>query len=690
MNKLFTSGLLSASLVVSWCAAAAPSPNQDSAFGINLNGVSYWSTQWALLDVMKHASNGTGALWSTTNADTYAGNTGHQERLQLDDQGWPMTLPARNDPDFHYVTTVIYQDNPHYSVGEYSILYDGEGELAYSGVTLLPEKSQPGHDVVELEADSFFHIQIRRTDPNQTGNYLRNIRVIVPGGLCGSAPTAYAEHAAQCETEEDFVPFEQIYQEQPFHPLFLKDLENYRSLRYMQALRTNVSELSNWQDRAPADYATWGTSLGIPYEMAVELSNWTLAEPWINVPARADDNYMLQLARLLKESLDPQLHIHVELGNEVWNSAYPYVLDANWMEQQGREVWPEAGVSAYEYRLNYFGRRSAEMCQIFKQEFGDQAERIDCVMGGFVAGAWTNEQILACPLWAAENNDQTCGSQMDSLAIGPYFGGYLHHDRYLDVWLGLLNDDPSATMDFLFEEIFQGGLRDLTYDPELPDWSQAPVDGSLASVRQHVQENERVAEQYNLKLTAYEGGQHLTFAGNMADGREQINEQLFLAANRDERMGQAFTQHFDDWRQAGGTLYMVFEGTGRWGRFGAFPIKEYQLQPSSETPKLNATQAYISDYPCWWESCQRTTQTGEPEPGEQPEPIPEPTPEPDSQPAPEPSDEENTGTEAESENGSGVGSASTNLLTGLFILLLARRWRRAHVLDSPKVLHRCA
>jgi hypothetical protein len=73
-----------------------------------------------------------------------------------------------------------------------------------------------------------------------------------------------------------------------------------------------------------------------------------------------------------------------------------------------------------------------------------------------------------------------------------------------------------------------------------------------------------------------------------------------LPANRDPRMVDAYTAHLNDWKVAGGGLYVVFESTGRRGRFGAFPLKEYQTQAMEETPKLNAVEEFIASNACWW------------------------------------------------------------------------------------------
>ena len=40
---------------------------------------------------------------------------------------------------------------------------------------------------------------------------------------------------------------------------------------------------------------------------------------WINIPGHADDDYIVNLAKLLKATVDPSLFIYYEYANEVWN-----------------------------------------------------------------------------------------------------------------------------------------------------------------------------------------------------------------------------------------------------------------------------------------------------------------------------------------------------------------------------------
>ncbi|MEC4087640.1 hypothetical protein [Pseudoalteromonas rubra] len=596
------------SLALSLPLLAATSDNANSGVGINLTGINYWSSQWTTLDVMKHASNGSGQLWATSNAHTWEYNTGHQALLDLDEQGWPRSLPGDSpDAPFHYVTTIIYHDNPHHPVGEFVILYEGEGELYYSGPELI--SSEPGRDVVRMSENSFFHLQIHATDPNNTGNHIRNIRIIAPGGSCSDAATDYAASAADCASPEQFASFEHSYQERIFHPLFLDDMHQFRTLRFMQLLSTIDNPVQHWAQRNQYDYASWALNGGSPYEVAIAMSNKLGAEPWYTLPVRVDDEYIRQFARLLKTQSEGNSSIYVEFGNELWNNAWPYIFDGLYLEEQGKALWPDTNYHDIEYRMNYYGLRSAQMCDIIKTEFAEDAGRIQCVMGGQTGVPWISEQALNCPIHAA-GVGQRCADNMDVLAVGSYFAGYFADQKYLPILRDWASDGAEG-LNNLFEEMDSGILHGLTYNPDEPPWWQAPEQGALAQARDNIQGNLALAQQDGLMLAAYEGGQHLTYAGDIRDGRDTISEALFLSANRDPRMASAFTNHLNDWQTSGAGLYVVFESIGRWDSWGAFPLKEYQTQTRAQAHKYDAVLSFIEQTPCWWAGCEQSAQSGD-------------------------------------------------------------------------------
>lgn len=599
------SSLIIAIFLLSGSEANAATPttpvsNTQSGLGMNLTRLSYWSTQWTLIDIMKHASIGGGKLWATSSRNSF--NTQEYALLDLDKDGWPRSLPDVNSTaSYRSLTTILYHDNSRHPGGKFTILYEGKGTLRYTGAQVIASESSEGRNVVQVAENASFFLHIDATDPEKKGDYLRNVRVLVPGGICYGDASHYAPDAAMCPSS--FTPFERVSNQQHVHPLLLNDLKNFRVLRFMDFLNTIANPIQTWSQRVRPEYASWGLQ-GAPLELAIEMSNTIQAEPWLNIPVQAKDEYIRQYAKIVKAKLAPHLKFYIELGNEVWNSAWPYIQDARLMEQRAKLTWPTSTASLFELRLNYYGKRTSEMCSIIKQEFAEQASRVQCVMGGQSGSSWASNQSLACPIWAAQRGGQNCASQMSVLAIAPYFGGYLANDRFLPnmaQWAGV----GATGLNNVFEEMQRGLLYQLTFDPSLPPWQQAPQQGALAKAATEMRDNKQIANRYGLELVAYEGGQHFSYAGNMQAERAAVNTNLFLTANRDPRMGQMYQRHLEDWRRAGGNLYVMFESIGRWGNFGAFPLKEYQTQPMQSAVKWKALQDDMLAHPCWWNDCTR-------------------------------------------------------------------------------------
>ena len=98
------------------------------------------------------------------------------------------------------------------------------------------------------------------------------------------------------------------------------------------------------------------------------------------------------------------------------------------------------------------------------------------------------------------------------------------------------------------------------------------------------QGNKKVADQYGLKLVAYEAGQHLVGVAG-AENNEQLT-QLFLKANDDARMGALYRQYLSAWANNGGDLLCHYNSVGVWSKWGSWGLlQNYNDKP---TPKFKA------------------------------------------------------------------------------------------------------
>lgn len=606
-NGKLTFGLLIALvlLIVMRGGVSADTPNSDSPLGANLHIFDSWSSEYTLVDVFKQSGTWRAPVdgaWHELEPD----------EIDLDEQGWPRSLVNPQDgTKYAWIGSLMFEGmKGHYPEGEYTVLYEGEGTLQYEQDAVRVESSELGKDVVVVNPDNShvgFFLKIVETDPEGTGNYIRNIRVIMPEHEESTAPT--------------------------FHPTFIENIQSYKVLRFMDWMRTNWSvegpmrsggdagpvaewshplhdatsnpyyvhvdasarSLSNgeeaeWEDRPKMTDARYSTTNGVPLELMIELSNEIDADAWFNMPHHASDEYMLQFALMVRNRLEANRHVYIELSNEVWNgginsAGQPYgFYQAAWFQQKGMEEWPDSPASALEKGLNYYGKRTAEMCNIWELAFGAQADRIVCVIGTQAANPWIGEQMLDCPLWSQgpchEHN-------VDAVAIAPYFGQHIGQQTYqvqVKEWTMQTNNG----LDELFAELATGSELDDTISRT-----------TLNKAKENITLYANVANTRNIDLVAYEGGQHLVGVG--APQWDASITELFGNANRDPRMANLYTEYYAHWRAAGGKMFMHYASLGAYSQWGNWGAQEFA--DSVGMPKISANLAFINSNSCDWATC---------------------------------------------------------------------------------------
>jgi hypothetical protein len=341
-------------------------PNDDSPLGTNISSINDWMTQWAFVDAFKMAR-----AWIPQLVDDWIWDTG--EPLDLTPEGWIASLA----PNQAAGTLILI--GGHYPAGTYTVLYDGEGELEFRWDAEVTGSSPGSYTLEVATADEGIYIKQIATNPDDP---LRNIRVITPG-------------------------FEEVYETEPFHPLYLERLERFKVLRYMDLQQTNGSPLASWDDRPLTTDANQSSDRGIALEYMIELSNTLNADPWFCIPHLADDDFVEQFAQLVFDDLDPDLTVYVEHSNEVWNGIFS---QAGYAQDQGLAL----GLSTndYEAQLRYHSRRSVEIFAIFEQVFGG-TERLVRVLASHSANPWSGETIM---------DFEDAYEQADALGVAPYFG----------------------------------------------------------------------------------------------------------------------------------------------------------------------------------------------------------------------------------------------------------------------------
>lgn len=493
--------------------------------GMNLSIFSSWSRQIVYKDAFLQSSHWSHVAFNTAN---YTFQWQNPADIQTDPHGWVTELPANEingagELIEHRAQTVIFDGggNP---AGVYAAVWEGEGTLWWNqGYGLVDEGTLDDgrhYRLINVAADQVISLQLSDVNPE---NHVRNIQVLMPG--------SYDPQTLQ------------LHDDSIFYEPFTASLSGLDAIRTMQATHTNTSDDVDWfADRTlPTDARYNG---GIPWEHTIALANELGADVWVNVPHAANDDYIRQMAQLFREQLNPDLTVHVEYSNELWNTAWGFEQGA-WVQQQ--LALPENAGLGWN---GFVAGRINHVFSIWSDEFADEMHRIERVVGVQQANPSLAQWLL--PL--IEDFD----------ALSPT--GYAGMNNALANTLG---DNPTVD-----------DVLDLVQEVVIP-WS-------LDRVWQHQQ----IADQYRgilgheIDLRLYEGG----VGGNEVFGH--LHQDLVHAAYQHPRMYDLQMELLAGLEQIGvdQTMHYVNVGAntpGPWGYFGSLDSLFEPLEAAHERRALH-------------------------------------------------------------------------------------------------------
>jgi len=551
-------------------------------------------------------------------------------KVKTDPNGWPTEL----DPDLGYARTKLLQGTLDRAIpnGKYTLLYDGSGKVEIGGSIISNTRGLPDqqgftfdinlkHQPNNPEANSL-SIILRNVSP---GNYIRNIRIIMPGGSCKSkqdgeniAPFVRANSAADCPSNTIYTSFADEFSNSRnkiiFNPDYLAFLRQFKVIRMMNLTESSHGRSScmnggeidydcvraplKWDDRAKMSDAVWGGSSrtphtkrnGVPVEVVVALANSVNRDMWVNMPHAATDQYIYKFAEYVARNLNTNLKTYIEYSNETWNSGF---VGHFYVQKRGIELGLNTvprefiGYRDAEYfaRLRFYSRRAVDIFAIWKEAFGGSNNRLVRVLGTQQGDKVLTEQMI-----------KYVGSgAIDAIAMAPYFFGCVEKT-------GSCRDAPKVlkdakTVDDVFDIIDQDKQRD---------------PNALAGAIAKIDTQASITSKYNLQLLSYEGGQHLT-TGVM--GRLHLNESeqrrfraLFKQANRDPRMKDRYEDLLVEWSKKASkstTLFTLYTLPQTYYRYGNWGLKEHLNASRAESPKFDGAMTFQEGMgACWWNNCQ--------------------------------------------------------------------------------------
>ncbi len=489
-------------------------------YGINIYSAKDWSRLQPFLNVMK-----TARPWISQSE----GKWDDQQALAFDENDYVKELK----PGQWATTLMLTKVSDSFPGGEYIFLYEGEGEIEWSGNGRLVS-SEPGRQVVQVTNNDKGFVQMTMKSVNPA-NYPKNMVFVQ-------------------------AKFEKNWQEQYFAPWLFELWGNAETFRYMDLLLANNSTIDTWESRPQLTHRSYWKH-GIPFEEVVRLSNQAKRNAWVNIHHLATDDYIRKAATMFRDQLDPSLTVYYEFSNEMWNGMFKQARDAN---AKGKELGLDK--EAWRAGLMYYAKENNRMFALLDEVYAGQPKhRYKKVIGVQAAN-------LGAAKIAAESFDSY--KNADCLAIGPYLT--FNVPLKASPW----NPDmPNA---------------DVVQDWSLDQLFQYLTDKALPQCTRWMEQQKQYADQLGLQLVAYEGGQHLTALGEANKNQKLVK--LLADANRDPRMGEIYLKYFNSWTSIGGKLFCVFNDMQPYTEAGSWGLLEYVGQDPESSPKYRAIQEWAKSF----------------------------------------------------------------------------------------------
>lgn len=513
-------------------------PNPDTDFpmevGMNLEGIADWSTAWTFTDMAHTMRSWVSVSYNEATFSQDWGSTLFD--INLDENGWPTESYSTTNEEGQTITQQLVAPiltgnvNP---AGIYRAEWDGEATVWLPGIIeqgITPEGRH--YALLDLPENYDILLTVSGIDPT---NYFRDFNLWLP------------DYNDQSFVGQDWQPGDTF---SPFHPLFLERLAPFETLRFMDWMHTNGSDIVSWDDRAKVSDATFFGSdddtefhNGIAPEYMIELSNTLDANPWFNMPHMADDDFVREFAEMVRDNLDPELTVYVEWSNEIWNYAYGFET-SYWIDEQ-LNLPENEGMNWFEFAAGQI----QQDFEIWQDVFAGQEDRLVRVVAGQQATPSVLENLLAY-----------MDGNFDAISVTAYAG--LGYDQ-------ISSFDEFTTADDVIDTILE----------ESVPWS-------LARLVDH----QNIADQYSailgreIDLVTYEGGSHPSAANWPAEAA--VHE-----ASLSPRMYDVYQVLLNGADQIGVDLYnqYVFTGSGEsedWGDWGLLHNMDQALEEAYEYQSL--------------------------------------------------------------------------------------------------------
>ncbi len=197
-----------------------------------------------------------------------------------------------------------------------------------------------------------------------------------------------------------------------FDPAFVAALRGFKVIRFMDWQRTNDNEVESWATRNQPGSILLAQGDGIAVEHMLALANELGADPWFCMSWNADAGYIEHFAQYVHDHLPPGRHVYVETSNEVWNTAFDATKQAS-AEGQAEGLSTNPGLAA----LYRYAEKTTQVMTIWSRIFADRPASLIRVAASQQDVPFKSDSVLGFRDTAAH---------VDALATSAYFGDIMH------------------------------------------------------------------------------------------------------------------------------------------------------------------------------------------------------------------------------------------------------------------------
>lgn len=576
--------------------------------GCHPDGASYWGSA-----MFANAMHQSGAWLEYSN--NWGNTVAHWNVPQFDTNGYPRYLNPGT-----YLRTIVYglhnPVNEDLVQGQFILTWQGDADIRFGG-TFVSGKSNcaaTGRAVNGRRTyllTSFGSTTVTVLDIN-TNNPITSIALWLP---------------------DPADPNNSSLEGQLWHPLFLQRIRdtNWGLLRMMNLEDTNTNPQRDWSDRRPPTHAFMCGVLnprspatgypgnrgsGIAFEQMVNLCNTTSNDLWVCVPHLVTDQFVTNLAQLIRYGSDgvlpytntvgspvypplsTNLRVYIEYSNEIWSWGDSFA--------QGQWAYDEAvklGISKEQFNA----RRFCQVWRTFQEVFGGTSRLVR------VAAIFTANESYTRP-FLSEMKTYGVGLspavEPDVIAATTYFGNGIQD------WVHQKAQEQAGTSDpwFYTGATFDSPPRPVSLAAGDPYWTGQAIE-------RHIQEAFREWTRRLLAgdaregggpdavgigggfdqwlrdlaatnfasakpIVAYEGGPSIyTDYMDGGDVRDDGITTFMCAMNRRAPVRDVYAMHLNMGKSKGLWMHMPFTLCSAWGKYGQWGHLEHSSQAPADSPK---------------------------------------------------------------------------------------------------------